>query len=261
MANINLLKGLLSPDEEIYGKKPIVPSYDPFASYKRTIGENIGLAPEAMKLADVTNQYNLRTRTGMFDMLMPGYSRTLGTVAQNLGARARGEIAPDVLSRIGREGAAWAVGSGVGRAPMADFRNLRNYGRTSMDAAYQAEGDIANWLRTLTQTSLPETVDIRDYSINPATRLTDEFARDKLAAELEAAPDPAERGLFDSQMGLLGMILSAYGGGGGYQNYNRPAGQGSPSPGAGQSGGSWWSRMLRPSYDPPSYRSISTTGY
>ncbi len=42
------------------------------------------------------------------------------------------------------------------------------------------------------------------------------FQRDLLAAKSAAAPDPAARGRADQEMALLGMILSAYGGGAGY---------------------------------------------
>lgn len=246
-----LFKGLFTSDKDIYGTKPVIPPYDPFGSYNKTIGENIKLAPQAMKLANLTNQYNLGTRTGLFEQLVPGYTSTLSTVAANQAARARGEIAPDVLSRIARQGQAWRVGSGTGRAPIGNLRDLRNYGLTSMDVSRQGENDIANWLRLLAQTSMPEAVDIRDYSINPAARLQDEFAREKAVADIAASPDPGKRGQFDSAMALLGMVLSAYGGGAGYTGKSTPInergfgyGIGGSAPSTG--GGSWWSRAFRP---------------
>lgn len=252
---LNIGKGLFSADEDIYGKKPIVPQYDPFGSYQKTIKENIALAPEAMKLADITNQYNLGTRTGLFEQLRPGYSGMLGQVAQNQDARIRGEISPDALGLLARQGAAWRQDSGVGGGGMGNFRDLRNFGRASMDVQRQGESDAANWLRTLTQTSLPDAVDIRDYSINPASRLSEDFNRDWLAAQVTASPDPAKRGQFDSKMAILGMMLSAYGGGAGYQGTYRPSygnnnfGYGGEG-GAAGGGGGWWSRMTRPSYAP-----------
>jgi len=39
---------------------------------------------------------------------------------------------------------------------------------------------------------------------------------------VDAAPDPVAKGIFDSTMSVIGMVLSAYGGGGGYKAPQSP---------------------------------------
>ncbi len=49
-----------------------------------------------------------------------------------------------------------------------------------------------------------------------------QFNRDTLAAGIAAAPDPAIRGAFDTEMGVLGMAAGMFGSQVGYRNTYQP---------------------------------------
>lgn len=253
--------GKKSRDPAVTGTKPVLPELA--ATYRKTIADNIGLAPEAMRLADLTNRYNLDTRINLFQSLNPQFQKTLGNIGTNLEARSRGELAPDVLSGLARRGAAWNLSSGTGMGGIGSSRLARDFGLTSMGVAREAQGDTAAWLEALTRNVLPEQVDIRDYSINPE----DAYNRDREAAFIRAGPNPEDRFAFDAKMAGLGMLLGFFGGGaGGYAGIG--GGYGGGAGGAGGSTmasdaprGGWWSRgNNRPSYSPAAYQTGSWSG-
>lgn len=250
-----------SKDSAVTGTKPILPELA--STYQKTIADNTALAPDAMRLADITNRYNLDTRLNLYKSMMPDFEKTLGNVGRNLEARTRGEVAPDVLSGLARRGAAWNLSSGTGSGGIGANRLARDFGLTSMGISREAQGDTAGWLEALTRNVLPEQVDIRDYSISP----TDAYNRDREAAFIRAGPDPSERFSYDAHMTGLGMLMGFFGGGaGGYQGIG--GGYGGGGTGGGTStmasdapNGGWWSRSNnRPSYSPAAYQTGSWNG-
>lgn len=237
---LNIGKGLLTADKDIYGRKPIVPELDFLASYGQTVSENQQLLPQVGQLQAQTNQVNFDALTNLFQQLDPNYRSTIGRIGENIASRTRGEIPLADIGEMGRENAAWQIGSGTGGAGIGNARMGRNLGLRSYDIQRQGEQDWASFINNLRRASMPEFADVRDYAINPAARLEQDWNRDWLAAQVTAAPDPAKRGQFDSKMALMGMILSAYGGGPGYQGTYRPQYGGG---GGGGGGGGWWSRQ------------------
>lgn len=263
----SLFSGLSgSNNDEIYGTKPIVPIYDPEASYAKTIASNIALAPQAQKLAGITNKANQDQLFAMYQSVFPGYMGALGQTQDFLASERAGIVSPDVVRNIQDQGAIWGQTSGVGGGSQVDFKNLRNYGLTSMGVQRQGAADTQSYLNFLRGNFMTSPVDIRDYSINPAAALTDSWARDYEASKGDAGPDPGERGQFDSNMAILGMFLSAYGGGAGYtgqyKNPNQAGGNSGRSPGGGIGGGvgnNWWTQTEAPNYG--GFNTGSSEGY
>lgn len=241
---LNIGEGLFSADPEIYGRRPVVPQYDPQSSYAKTIASNIQLQPQAQKLAQLTNAGNQASLDALYQGIFPQYKSLMGDVQGNIANRVHGVMSPDVVRNIQNQGAIWGQNSGVGASsPQVDFLNLRNYGLTDMALQRQGESDLQNYLGFARSNLMPSPLDIRDYSINPSAALSEGFNRDWLANQIAASPDPAKRGQFDSKMAILGMVLSAYGGGAGYQNTYKPnyGGGGGGNIGGGVGGGNnWW---------------------
>ena len=90
--------------------------------------------------------------------------------------------------------------------------------------------------------------DVTSMFISPAQKFSAmeaKWQRDLYAETMAAAPDPAMRGQFDAEMEIIGMVLSAYGGGAGYKNTY----QQQPPPGRGGGGGGGGQSMNM--YQPP----------
>jgi hypothetical protein len=252
---LNIGKGLFSADKDIYGTKPVVPQYDPFSSYSNTIANNLALEPQAQKLATLTNQGNQASLMSLISGQYPGFEAAQTGVQNNISNEIGGVISPDVIRNIQNQGAVWGQQSGVGlNNPQVNFGDLRNYGLTSMALQHQGQADFQGYTDFLRKDVLPSPLDIRDYSINPQAALDQGFNRDWLAAQIQASPDPAARGQFDSKMAILGEVLSAYGGGAGYQGtYRGPnTGQGTIGGGVGGGGANWWTNSFGGSNPSPS---------
>ncbi len=246
---LNFGEGLLSASEEVSGRRPVVPLYDPEASYLKTIKSNIALQPKAQELATLTNRGNAAALDTLLESIYPGFRTAQTEIQSGLAARRRGELSPDVVRGIQDEGAAWGIESGVGASsPMVDYRNLRNYGLSSMALERQGEQDTQSYLDFLRNTLLPSPLDLRDYSINPAVASQDEWNRNWLAEQVLASPDPAAREQMQNKMALMGMILGVYSGGG--YEAQPPVNEigGGTRGGSGEGGdggfGRWWSNSF-----------------
>jgi hypothetical protein len=248
--SLNVGKGLFSADKDIYGTKPVVPEFDPYASYAKTIASNLKLEPQAQQLATLTNQGNQAALTGLIENQYPGFGAAQKGVQSNISDEIAGILYPDLVRNIQNQGAIWGQQSGIGlNNPQVDYADLRNYGLTGMALKQKGQADFQNYTDFLRKDVLPSPMDIRDYSINPASANTDEWQRNWLASQIAASPDPAARGQFDSKMAILGMILSAYGGGAGYQGTYRGVGNGQGGSntiggGVGGGGGNWWTNSF-----------------
>lgn len=216
--------GGFGSDEDLYGKKPVVP---PRIDFEQLTQENIALLPSLKNLASLSTD----ALADLMERAMPGYKTlrdsTTGSI-QNLLTGQATDYERNTLRRIGAE---LGVESGqVG----GDFGNYKTLGVSLQFLNQRTQQGLSSAQQWIAQ-SQSRTF---DFSKMFKTREDAQFdwQRDWLAAQVEAAPDPAKRGAFDSEMAFIGMVLSAYGGGAGYtQGYN-PSGGGAGA-GGGYGGG------------------------
>jgi len=213
-----------SEADKVFGKKPTVPKLPSLTEAQKTaVTANQTNFADIAKLATSTNTFNQDQLNALID-------RTLGPgareqIQQNLSSQLRGEVPEDVRNQIYRSNAERSAGTNAFGGSDSGYRkniDARDLGLTSLQITNNALSSAEQWL----QGAKAPTFDVTSMFITPAQQNaanTDQFNRNLLANKIQAAPDPGARGVFDSNMALMGMVLSAYGGGGGgYQGTYRP---------------------------------------
>lgn len=207
--------------EKVYGRKPNVPKLKTAAdAQKEALAANQANFADIAKLATQTNTLNQEQLNRLIDMTLgPGVREQF---QKNLVSQARGEIPDDVRNAIYRGNAERsASGNAFGGGGFSRNVNARDLGLTSLQITNNALSSAEQWLNAA---KAPTFDAMGMFGISTAQQYaanTDQFNRDLLAEKIAAAPDPAARGVFDSNMALAGMILSAYSGGAGYQGTYR----------------------------------------
>lgn len=236
-----LIKGIFGGGD-YYGNKPVIPEAPKTADIlKDTTAANLAVTPEAARLAALTNKYNQENILANLRGVLGSEAVDVipGEIGQKLSSEIKGVLSPDVASQVRNRTAAEAIGRGYGLGSgMGDYSLARNYGLTSYDISNRAVNSYEQWLQTSSKLLAP-TFDLSNMFASPAMGLRvaeEKYQRDYLTALTEAAPDPSKRGRFDTEMGILGMALSAYSGGPGYTNTYKPPWNSGLSPGPGQSG-------------------------
>ena len=242
--------GGFGSDEDLYGKKPIVPEYP---DYGRAVGQavssNIRNLPRIENLAEQSTQLY----RDLLNVSAPGATGLIDKGTANIKDMLEGKLPSDLSKMIGRAGAEASRAAGYAGSLFGAAGTAMDIGKTSYDIATQGLAAAERWLASAAN----RTFDFSKMFLGPQDAIRQaegQFGRDWLAAQVEAAPDPASRGAFDSEMAMLGMVLSAYGGGAGYTQGYRPnygAGGGGgggayPMGGGGGGGGSFFGS---PSYN------------
>lgn len=208
-----------SSGSDYFGTKVKVPELPGLKDILKTGTEaNLVNLPGVQEFAGKINAFNQAEVTKMLEQVLPGFSGGLKSATANAAALARGEIPGDVQSAVVNSAAARSLRGGYGGTGMS--RNLvsRDLGITSL-AATEAGQKRLESLGGFTRAMFP-VFDFSTAFFNPAQMLDytySKFQRDLLQAKVDAAPDPVKRGRADQEMALLGMILSVYSGGPGYQ--------------------------------------------
>lgn len=203
---------------KIFGKKPKVParpSYEDVA--RRNVLFNIGLLPDISRLGQLSTGELMRA----LEIALPGYGGLLRKGTKQIASQLKGELPADVSTLVTRRAAERAVAGGFGGSGMGRNLELRDLGLTSLDVINQALPVAERWMAQ----AQGRTFDFSRMFLPLETAIAGEeenFQTALLEAGIEAAPDPAARGIFDTGMSILGMALSAYGGGAGYQGTYRP---------------------------------------
>lgn len=214
----SLFKGFTG-SSKIYGKKPKIPGFPTLEdAQSKAIQANIKTLPEAQALTSSTNTFNQNELNKLLDLALPGGREQItGTISSLL----KGEVPKDVADFVSRSAAQRAVGGGFAGSQAASNLTTRDLGITSLQATQAGFDSAQQWLAG----ALAPRFDVTNMFISPTQRYAagvDTWNRDLMAAKVEAAPNPGDRGTFDSTMALVGMVLSAYGGGAGYQNTYKP---------------------------------------
>ncbi len=206
--------------KDLYGVKPVVP--DLADVQKKTIATNLAAIPNIEELGASINKYNLDEIQKMLRAAIPGYDEIMQTGGRQINSMLRGELPLDVQEQIKRSSGAKSFAGGFGGSPMAGAVEAQALGLGSLDVIRKGLTSAERWMSSASN-RLPALYDVSKMFFN----YEDQFNRDWLAAKVEAAPDPGKRGRFDSQMALIGEVLSIYGGGAGYTGkYNANYGNG-----------------------------------
>jgi hypothetical protein len=185
---------------------------------ERTVQQNISLLPSLEDLA--TRSTELYSR--LMETAYPGITnlRNLGT--QQIGSFLRGEIPEDVSRQLRRISAEQSAGAGTSGSPFSKALEARDLGLTSLSLIQGGLGAAERWIAQ----AKSQTFDFSRMFFGPEDTQRQaemEWQRQWLEAQVAAAPDPTARGQFDTGMAVIGMVLSAYGGGAGYQGTYRPS--------------------------------------
>lgn len=218
MQGLDFLDQLVGDGKKFFGERLKTPEFPSLESIltSGTKANTAALSDTSLWAAGI-NKFTQAEVTKMLESVLPGFSSGLAGATKNAAALARGEIPDDVSRAVHSSAAAKAlaggfVGSGFGRNLVA-----RDFGKTSLALTGEGQNRLTS-LGAFARSAFP-VFDMSQAFFNPAQMLDytyNKFQRDLLAAKVAAAPDPASRGRADQQMAIVGMILSAYGGGPGY---------------------------------------------
>lgn len=222
-----LFKGIFGGND-IYGEKPNIPAAPTTAGILKDITQaNTAVAPEAARLAAMTNKYNQENiLANLRGVLGPEAADLIPKeIGKKLYDEIRGNLPASVIANTRNLAAAQGLGSGTGVESGFFKSNLTgDFLRNSYEISNKALNSFQQWLETSSRLLAP-TFDVANLYANPAMGMNvanAAYQRDYLAELTRAAPDPTKRGQFDTEMGILGMALSAYSGGPGYTNTYRP---------------------------------------
>lgn len=226
-----------------YGKKPVIPKLaeiDPAKVQLDTIAGNQGALASGGALAASTNKLNAENLRALFEQQLPGQ---YGLAQENTLSLLKGQVPQDVQDALQRTVAARAIGGGYGGTGMASFDQLRHFGISSLKAQEQG---LAQFDKL--QSMFPRLDIAQSMFFTPQQRLSfafqdraARFSRDLLAAQVKAAPNPADAALAEGldndfaafrQM-LLSSVGGMMGGGMGGMGAGAPSGGGSNMGGAG----------------------------
>lgn len=247
--------------DEYFGSKPDVPK---FPTSEEILAEmlkaNSGALPGATTLAGQMDAANLGNWQTQVNQIAPSFMGAMSQAGDNIASRVRGEVPKEVQDAVQRSTAARSFMSGTGGGANTSWLgNLtgRDLGRTAFDIQRQGEEDLGKFGGVLK--SLTPTTDVRSMLLStPQVQniMEQKWNEEWLRAKIAGAPDPVAKGRADEEMALLGMVLSIYGGGPGYQRKETAVDNpgGSPMNNAGQQGQGW-------NYGaPPVYGSPATAG-
>lgn len=230
--------GFFGSKSDIYGRRPKVPgAIDYTKNLQEAIATNKKLLPELSDFAKLSTE----EMANVLETAFPGYKSIRSQASENIGSYMRGEVPKDVQTQLEQKAAERGQTLGYGGSQFGENQFLRNFGLTSLQLTQQGLDSASRWIQQAQNLSF----DFSKFFLGKeeAMRRTEfNWQRDWLAAQVKASPDPRVRGAFDSEMALIGEVLSAYGGGAGYQGTYRQSygGAGGARGGGGTSGGSYF---------------------
>lgn len=208
--------GLLS---DLFGKRPKVPTLASLEEAQgKAVKQNVASFADIAKLATQVDSFNQQQLEDLADRTLPGGRQKIQDI---ITSRLAGEIPEDVARQIRQFGAERGVAGGYGGTQFGTNLTARDLGLTSLQVVDSGLSAAERWLAS----SRAPSFDITSMFITPAQKYQDQvnqFNRNFLENKIKASPDPGIRGAFDTGMQLVGMAMSAYGGGPGYQGTYNP---------------------------------------
>lgn len=213
-----------------FGNKPKVPKFEQVDTSKEqlsAIAGNAAAMPALNKLATDLNLFSQQQNDKMLENAFGGfYSSIKSQIGKNILSEVSGEIPTDVSEAVRRNSAAKSLYGGFGGTGMSRNLTARDLGLTSLDLTQKGLDSAGRWMAS--GAKAPQ-FDLSGFLVSPQTRIqtqmfnsTNQFDRDWLANQVDAAPDPFMRALGQafindesSYMQMLGSASGSGGGGGG----------------------------------------------
>lgn len=183
-----------------YGSKVNVPALTPISPdqvQQQAIAGNLGVLPQAQKLAGQVNQFSLDQIKSLMNQLAPGYTDTLALGTKNATALMRGELPDDIVRSNADRRNALAVQGGYAGGGMQHNLTLRDLNITSLQAQQWGLQQFQTLLAD-SESLMPHLYDFSTAFFTPQQRLafavqqqSAQYTRDLQAAQAEAAPDPS----------------------------------------------------------------------
>lgn len=239
--------GQFGTDKDLYGTKPKIPDYPEIEkAQEAAVKANKERLPDIMDLARQVDTFNQEEILRM----LKGSGLDTDAISSQINSQLRGEISSQTAGEVSRKAAERALAGGFAGSGMSRNLTLRDFGITSMMNFERGLNSAQRWA---SMAAAPQ-YDVTSMFLSPAQKfaaMEAKFQRDLMAANVRAAPDPAKRGAYDTEMAIIGMVLSVYGGGAGYTNAHKPNYGGVQSSGVGGTGGSYVPRNnVTPQADP-----------
>lgn len=231
--------------DEYFGSKPDVPK---FPTSEEILAEmlkaNTGALPGATELAGGMDAANLGNWQTQVNQIAPSFMGSMKQAGENIASRVRGEIDGDAVQRsVAARSFLSGTGGGTNTSWLGNLL-ARDIGMTEYQTKRQGEQDLERFGGVLK--SLTPTTDVRSLLLStPQVQniMEQKWNEEWLRAKIAGAPDPVAKGRADEEMALLGMVLSIYGGGPGYQRtqtvVDNPGGNGPAMSNAGQQNRAW----------------------
>lgn len=209
--------------DSVFGSKPQVAMYKPLklpAEQQAAIGADIAAMPQIEQLGAQYQQY----LTQQMESLIPGYSDILkqggADTAATLAAAEpllKGQIPQDVQDAIQRGTAYQSLSGGFAGSGMARSLTARDLGLTSLDLISQGAnlattgGNAAQRWANLAR---GETLNPASFYVSPMEQANFDTQQRVLRQQslqnlynVQAAPDPAAKGVSDTLISLIGAYL------------------------------------------------------
>lgn len=199
--------------EDVYGKRPVVPEFPSFSDALKEITQgNLAALPSLTKLGIKSTE----AYSAMMEKAYPGITnlKTLGTA--NIASMLSGELPESVQAIMKTRAAEYGVGSGTGPSEFAGAKGLRDLGIEQLKYTQAGLDSASRWIAQ----AQGQTFDFSRMFLGPQDAIRQaegRWSRDWLANQVAAAPDPTAKGKMDAEMAWIGMVLSVYSGGPGYQ--------------------------------------------
>jgi hypothetical protein len=232
--------GVLEDDKSlatIFGSKPTTPDYPTSSGVlDELFATNRKALPEAKAQAAEIQAFNQDTlNKALRDVLGPDYLTTNKAIGETFRKRlVEGDLGDLPDATINRS-AARALGGGYGGGTSGMERNLtaRDLGLLQYEETNRNIGAFNQWMTASKAALTAPQFDIGNFLFNIPQQIglsEGKFARDVLASNIAAAPNPGERGRFETNLAIASAAAQFFGGGA----INTPK-TGSP----GSAGGSW----------------------
>lgn len=240
--------------EDIYGRKPDVPEFPSLEeSIRKALESNFGNFEQYKELAGKASDADLEQMLTMIRKVIPGYNKMIKRGTHLTKQLLDGKLPGDVVDEVARHSAERSVSGGYAGSGMAKNLEARDLGLTSLDLTQRGLASVDRWMSYGSTLAGQNQMSASSMFLNPAAfygAATQDWDARWMQEKIDASPDPVKRGQMDTSMELIGMVLSAYGGGSGYKstydpssNYTMGSGGGG---GAGGGGGYAGSRGWHP---------------
>lgn len=176
-----------------FGNTPKVPDYqrvDPGQEQLGAVANNQAILPRAQQLASNVNQFNMEQVMKALEFAMPG---GVASVRENIANQLAGNADMADL-QAGIRGAT-AAGYNLG-VPGSQFNRFGVAGQLGRSVAQQRQQGLQNFLALSQVTKAPQ-FDVSSMFLTPQQRIQtamqnteNQFARDWLKAQVDAAPNP-----------------------------------------------------------------------